>query len=295
MHASYGPSETTVAVSWCDTSTVPSDQRVGTVPLGTPYPGVRLSVLDPLGRPLPRGLVGELAVAGPSVGPGYLGTAPERSGFVERHGERWYRTGDVVRVSHDGRVDVHGRADDQVKVRGHRIELDDVTAACTAVPGAQAAVVLPVGTAHRRRLVAWVLRAPGAALTGSDVRAGLRDRLPDYMIPSDVVVLDELPLAASGKVDRSALPAPEQVAVQRVPLSGATQERVADVWQSVLGVRPTSADDDFFALGGDSFGAVRAVTAIGSGLAVVDLFRHPTVAELSALLDHKCSPPWRPR
>ena len=287
VHASYGPSETTVAVSWCDTATVPADQRVGTVPLGTPYPGVRLSVLDPQGRPLPRGLVGELAVGGPSVGPGYLGTAPETSGFVERHGERWYRTGDVVRVSHDGRIDVHGRADDQVKVRGHRIELDDVTAACTAVPGAQAAVVLPVGTAHRRRLVAWVLRAPGAALTGSDVRAGLRDRLPDYMIPSDVVVLDELPLAASGKVDRAALPAPEQVAAQRVPLSGATQERVADVWQQVLGVRPTSADDDFFALGGDSFGAVRAVTAIGGGLAVVDLFRHPTVAELAALLDHR--------
>ena len=288
VHASYGPSETTVAVSWCDTATVPADQRVGTVPLGTPYPGVRLSVLDPQGRPLPRGLVGELAVGGPSVGPGYLGTAPERSGFVERHGERWYRTGDVVRVSHDGRIDVHGRADDQVKVRGHRIELDDVTAACTAVTGAQAAVVLPVGTAHRRRLVAWVLRAPGAALTGSDVRAGLRDRLPDYMIPSDVVVLDELPLAASGKVDRAALPAPEQVAAQTGsahavprrsawPTSGSRSSACARR-------RPTTTSSRSAATRSVRCGPSPRSAA---GLAVVDLFRHPTVAELAALLDHR--------
>lgn len=286
VHASYGPSETTVAVSWCDTASVPESQRHGVVPLGEPYPGVELAVLDAEGRPVPRGLIGELVVTGPSVSAGYLGAQPAKSGFVERAGRRWYRTGDLVRIHHSGRVDVQGRVDDQVKVRGHRVELDDVVAACTEVPGVRAAVVLPRGEAHRRKLVAWLALEDGATLEPAAVRAALRDTLPDYMLPSDLVVIDDVPLTPNGKVDRAALPSPDDVvAPPGRPLSTDTERAVAAAFAASLGIDVTSVDDDFFALGGDSFGAVRTVAAIGGGLAIVDLFRNPTVAELARLLE----------
>lgn len=296
VHTSYGPTETTVAVSCCDTSSIADADRRGAVPLGTPYPGVEFAVLDPDGRPLPRGLPGELAIGGPSVGAGYLGGADERarsrfcgSPFpASAAADWWYRTGDLVRVRHDDLIEVRGRADDQVKVRGNRVELDDVAAACQEVPGVAAAVVLPTGDGHHRRLTAWVATTdPGR--TPAEIRSILRDRVPDYMIPSAIVVLDELPLAPSGKIDRTALAVPDTAPATVARMPATPRERtVADAFHAVLGDVEIDADTDFFAAGGDSFGAVRLAAAL-DGVSVLDVFRHPTAADLAGLLDRRAA------
>ncbi|MGI5183219.1 non-ribosomal peptide synthetase/MFS transporter [Dactylosporangium sp. CA-152071] len=273
----YGPTETTVSVLGCDVREIPAGRRHGIVPIGRPFPNVECLVTDPAGRPVPAGVPGELHIGGPGVARGYLHGRDDR--FT---GDR-YRSGDRVRVDAHGLVHILGRVDDQVKIRGFRVELNEVAAAVRAVPGVGEVVVLPVGEAHTRRLAAWV--TPATADTGV-IRAALRDRLPDYMVPSAFVALDRLPLTANGKVDRAALPAPAApAAATRVAPSTPTQVRVAAAWAQVLDDADPGLDDDFFALGGDSFKAVRAVRAIDPQLRVIDLFTHPTVRELAAYLD----------
>ncbi|WP_433200471.1 non-ribosomal peptide synthetase/MFS transporter [Dactylosporangium sp. CS-047395] len=273
----YGPTETTVSVLGCDVREVPAQRRIGTVPIGRPFANVECRVTDRAGRPVPAGVPGELRIGGPSVARGYLGV------HDERFQQGWYRSGDRVRLDAHGLVQILGRVDDQVKIRGFRVELNEVATAVRGVPGVGEAVVLPVGEAHTRRLAAWI--TPGTADPGA-VRAALRDRLPDYMVPSAFVVLDRLPLTANGKVDRTALPAPQPPgAATRVAPETPTQLRVAAAWAEVLDGAEIGLDDDFFALGGDSFKAVRAVRAIDPQLRVIDLFTRPTVRELAAYLD----------
>jgi amino acid adenylation domain-containing protein len=273
----YGPTETTVSVLGCDVREVPAERRHGIVPIGRPFPNVDCLVTDQAGRAVPAGVPGELRIGGPSVARGYLNVSDGR--FVDG----WYRSGDRVRVDARGLVEIMGRVDDQVKIRGFRVELNEVASALRAVDGVVEAVVLPVGEAHTRRLAAWITPATADPAL---VRAVLRDRLPDYMVPSALVVLDVLPLTANGKVDRAALPAPAPPgAATRVAPETPTQLRIAAAWAQVLDGAEIGLDDDFFALGGDSFKAVRTIRAIDPQLRVIDLFTRPTVRELAAYLD----------
>ncbi len=288
---SYGPTETTVAVFMCDVDDVPGQRRHGVVPLGRPLPGVVCHVAGPDGRPLPAGMPGELWIGGPSVARGYAGrddlTAERFVPDPLAGSQRCYRTGDRVQIMPDGEVRFLGRLDDQVKVRGFRVELGEVAAALRAAPGVAEAAVLPVGQAHQRRLIAWI--APQSA-DPSAVRAFLRTRLPEYMLPSALVTLACLPLTPNGKVDRAALPVPETGdSGDGGPPQTAYEQRVAQVWQAVLGVQGVGRDDDFFALGGDSFQAVRAVRDIDPGLRVIDLFTASTVRDLGAFLQARAA------
>ncbi|OUC97475.1 non-ribosomal peptide synthetase/MFS transporter [Streptosporangium minutum] len=280
-----GPTETTVSVLGGRVPGTPSGS--GSVPLGRPLPGVECHIVDPAGRPLPAGVPGDLWVASPSLARGYLNRPDLTSErFVPdpvTGTGRCYRTGDRVRLNSAGLVEFLGRVDDQVKIRGFRVELGEVKAALQEQPGVAEAAVLPVGEGRSRRLAAWV--APASADLAA-VRAGLRERLPDYMVPSVFVVLDELPLTPLGKVDRARLPVPEAApAAERVAPSTPTELRIAAVWADILGVEDVGVDDDFFTLGGDSFRAVRAVREIDPALRVIDLFTRPTVRELAAHLD----------
>ena len=288
---SYGPCETTVATFMCDVDTVPPSQREGVVPLGVPLANVDCWVVDPRGRPLPRGVPGDLVIGGPTVARGYLGadgsgaflsSPPQSSAGPSHTTGRCYRTGDRVRVRLDGTVEFQGRLDDQIKIRGFRVELGEVGAALRTAPGVAEAFALPVGQSHGRRLVAWVTPSN---VDVAAVREALRKRLPEYMVPSQIITLERLPLNANGKVDRSALPSPSDRSAGHEPPATPTQRRIAAAWREVLNVAEIGLDDDFFALGADSFQAVRAVRALGSGLRVIDLFTYPTVRELSRCLE----------
>ncbi|GAA1622118.1 non-ribosomal peptide synthetase/MFS transporter [Catellatospora bangladeshensis] len=278
----YGPTETTVSVLGCRTADIPAAQRHGIVPIGLPFANVRCRVTDPAGREVPAGVPGELRLGGPSVARGYLGLADGR------FDGGWYRSGDRVRVNAAGLVEILGRVDDQVKIRGFRVELTEVATALREVAGVGEAVVLPVGQAHTRRLAAWITPESADPVL---VRAALRDRLPDYMVPAAITPLAALPLTANGKVDRAALPEPAPpAAANGVPPSTPMEQRVAAAWAQVLECGEFGVDDDFFALGGDSFKAVRAVRAIDPQLRVIDLFTRPTVRELAAHLDGGARP-----
>ncbi|MGW1541293.1 non-ribosomal peptide synthetase/MFS transporter [Streptomyces sp. NPDC002309] len=283
----YGHTESTMVRMVCDVDDVPRDLRTGIVPLGRPVANTAGFLADRNGRPLPAGIPGEFLVGGPGVARGYIG-APDLTAqrFITVDGQRMYCSGDVLRMRRDGWVEFRGRVDDQVKVRGYRVEPGDVADAVRQLPGVAEAVVLPVGEGQRQGLAAWLVPEPGSRLDVRQVRTGLRDRLPEYMVPGSLVVLDRMPLTPNGKVDRKALPSPEarQDEDRALPRT-ATEHRLAEVWARVLGLAEVGIDDDFFALGGDSFAAVRAVAACDPGLRVIDMFTRPTVRELAAHLD----------
>ncbi|GLW10446.1 hypothetical protein Misp01_55740 [Microtetraspora sp. NBRC 13810] len=291
IQSHYGHTESTMICLVCDTEEIPAGHRTGIVPLGRPLPGVYGHLVDANLRPVPVGVPGELVVGGPGVTRGYIGL-PELTAerFVPDPvtGEgRCYRSGDLLRVTAGGQVEFRGRVDDQVKVRGYRVELGEVSTALRALPQIAEAVVLPTGEGRARQLAAWVTPAAGSAVDPPAVRSALRERLPDYMVPAQLVVLDRLPLNPNGKVDRAALPEPRPEVTEFTPPGTAGEELVARAWARVLDVTEVGAHDDFFALGGDSFAAVRAVKEIGHGLRVIDLFTRPTVAELAAFLDDR--------
>ncbi|WP_405944658.1 non-ribosomal peptide synthase/polyketide synthase [Streptomyces sp. NBC_00932] len=283
----YGPSECTV-----DSVVAPLESSPHQV-IGRPFGGVRLHVLDAALRLAPAGVPGELYIAGAGLARGYLNRPGLTSGrFVADpfgpDGSRMYRTGDLARWNPDGNLEFLGRTDDQVKIRGFRIELGEVEAVLAEHPGiARAAVIVRQDRAQGPRLIAYLQAATGAELRPEDLRAHLRARLPEYMVPAAFVSLDALPLTPNGKLDRRALPEPESTPAPAGRAPHSTHEHVlAGLFAEVLGLPQVGVDDDFFDLGGHSLLATRLVARVratlGVELALSALFRTPTVAGLAA-------------
>ncbi|MEU6888928.1 amino acid adenylation domain-containing protein [Streptomyces viridosporus] len=297
----YGITETCVHVT---IHTVTEDDVRGTVrsPIGRPLAGQHGYVLDPWGRLVPPGTVGELYVSGGGVARGYR-NRPELTAerFLDdpfgAPGARMYRTGDLVRVLPDGRLAYVGRADHQVKIRGHRIEPGEIETALRALPGVRDAAVVARADGGTARLVAHVVTAEARPLDPPALREGLRLSLPDYMVPALFVRHERLPLTANGKVDRVALTAVRARAAGQgahAAPEGPVEQALAGVWSQVLGAEHVSRTDNFFDLGGDSILALRLVglgRLAGLAFTVADVFRARTLADLAALVTDAADTP----
>ncbi|WP_329022623.1 non-ribosomal peptide synthetase [Streptomyces sp. NBC_01423] len=270
----YGPTETVVGC--CVYEVDDRTDLSGTVPIGRPIANTGLYVLDTNMKPVARGAVGELFIGGAGVARGYWnrpGLTAERfvpDPFAAEPGARLYRTGDLVRMRPDGELECLGRADTQVKVRGYRVELEEIEAALTRLAAVREAVVLlREDRPGEHRLAAYVTPAgDGSGCAEDGLRAELRSGLPEYMVPDHFVVLDELPLAQSGKVDRRALPQPTRDAPVVLPDLPATplEQVIADVWADVLGLSSVGRKDNFQTLGGHSLLTVQAAARIRKAL-----------------------------
>ncbi|MET0397438.1 MAG: amino acid adenylation domain-containing protein [Longimicrobiaceae bacterium] len=296
LYNEYGPTEGTV---WCTVHECRPDEAAARVPIGLPVPGARVYVLDHAGRPAPVGVPGEVHVGGGGVARGYLarpGLTAERfvpDPFAEGPGGRMYRTGDLARRLADGALEFLGRTDQQVKVRGFRVEPGEVEDALLAHPAVREAAVAAREERGGARLVAYVVLRDGEAMDAAGLRDFLRERLPEPLVPSAWVALDAVPRTPNGKTDRGALPAPDAGDAVRAHVEPRTETeaRVADAWAAVLGVEPVGALDDFFDLGGHSLLAMQAVSRIRHALEVElpvhAIFDHPTVERLAAEIDRR--------
>ncbi|HSK77695.1 MAG TPA: amino acid adenylation domain-containing protein [Thermoanaerobaculia bacterium] len=288
----YGPTEMTVWVSVADCRD--AGRRP---PIGRPVGNKRVYVLDRSLQPVPAGVVGELWVGGAGVARGYL-NRPDLTAerfwpdpFGGDPGARAYRTGDLVRWLPDGNLDFVGRNDHQVKIRGFRIELGEIEAALNVHPAVRESVVVARQDGGEKVLVGY-LTTHGAAPAPAELRAFLKDRLPEYMVPSIFMVLEALPLSPNDKVDRKALPAPEGgragLSGEFVPPEGDVQERLAAIWADVLRIDRVGAHDNFFELGGHSLRATQVFARIEEAfhveLPLRTLFERPTVAGLAEAL-----------
>ncbi|MGE8942917.1 MupA/Atu3671 family FMN-dependent luciferase-like monooxygenase [Leptospira interrogans] len=286
----YGPTETTI---W--SATGPATMSSGAVPLGTPIANTQLYVLDQSQQLVAAGMPGELYIAGDGVARGYLNRedlTSERFMPDPFHpGGRMYRTGDLVRIGEDGELHFLGRADFQVKVRGYRIELGEIEARIGLHPAvAEAVVVARAEDANDVRIVAYV-RYKGAPVSEADLRAHVRGALPEFMVPSHFVTMQTFPLTPNAKVDRKALPRPEEAAkavevAEFVAPADDLQQRLADAFKAILGVEKVGAFDNFFNLGGHSLLAVQLhrelKKTIAPELTITDIYRFPTVSGLAS-------------
>ncbi|MDR5782375.1 AMP-binding protein [Caballeronia sp. LZ065] len=287
----YGPTETTVGVLVHE---VPLDASFDgdpgmALPLTHVLANNRVRVVDEDGKPAPAGAAGELQVGGRQLTPGYLGAAnPDAFVTEAATGERFYATGDFVLRLPSGELRWLGRTDDQVKIRGHRIEPGEVEAACRSLPDVAQAVVMPIGEASSRMLAAWCVPASGAQLDVQTLRHALSQVLPDAWVPAHVMIAAALPRLANGKIDRRALPLPEQAAATGVTPASGIETVLARTMAELLGRAQIGVTDDFFALGGDSLLVIRLVSRVAERLRVEMLpglvFAHPNVRALATAL-----------
>jgi len=295
----YGPTETTV---WSSFYEVKSDLK--RVLIGRPVANTSAYVLDPNGQPVPIGVTGELFIGGECVTHGYH-NRPELTAerFLPdpfRPGSRMYKSGDVVRYLPDGNIECLGRNDNQVKLRGYRIELGEIETALTEHHAVRQAVVVPNKQNDDLRLVAYLIASNGS-LHYSEVREYLQTRLPDYMVPSVYLTVDSFPLSPAGKVDRRALPPPEDFKRETekgfVAPRNELELKLTRIWEQVLRVSPIGTDENFFDLGGHSLLAVKLFAEIeksfGKNLPLATLFQAPTVRQLArVLLDEGWQAAW---
>jgi amino acid adenylation domain-containing protein len=308
----YGPTETVVGC--CVFSVRAKDVGSGSVPIGRPIANTRLYILDKFLQPVPIGVAGELCIGGDGVARGYL-NQPEITTqkfipdpFARTEGQRLYRTGDLARYLPDGNIEFLGRIDHQVKIRGFRVELGEIEQTLKLHPAVRDALVITRETKSGgggngngtgggtvggdRQLVAYVVSDADQPPTSADLRALLAAKLPPYMVPPFFVTLRAFPLTPNGKVDRQALPAPDErasvsaeIAAPRTPL----EEALVGMWSQALGGRPVGIHDDFFQLGGDSLDAVGLIEGINHAfdlkLRVVQLYQNPTAAKMAASLN----------
>jgi amino acid adenylation domain-containing protein len=295
----YGPTESTVVATSCVVR--PEESGASAPPIGGPIANTSVYILDEWGQPALPGAVGELYVGGVGLARGYLnGPALTAERFVpdpfsEREGARLYRTGDLARHRADGRVEFVGRRDHQVKLRGLRIELGEIEAALLGHPEVGRCVVLQREDAPgQKMLVGYVEgRAGASSPVREELRAFLKGKLPDYMVPATFVLLEAFPLTPNGKIDRGALPAPDrsgaELAASFLAPRNATEEALAGLWSEMLGVERVGVQHDFFELGGHSLIAVQMVWKIretfGVDVPLKALFEYPTIAELAALIE----------
>ncbi len=282
----YGSTETQRAVGY---HVAEEDGPKEVLPLGRGIPDVQLLVLNPAGVLAGIGELGEVSVRSPHIALGYLGD-PQLT--AERFVADRYRTGDLGRYLPDGEVAFAGRADTQVKIRGFRIELGEIEAVLGRFPGVREAVVVArQDRGEERYLAAYVVPAARATFIERELRAFLRQRLPDHMVPAVLVVLDVLPLTPNRKIDRKALPAPEQRRAEEAFLAPRTpvEEVLAGIWAQLLGLERVGAADDFFALGGHSLLGTQVMSrlraAFGIELPLRALFEAPTLADLAARVE----------
>jgi natural product biosynthesis luciferase-like monooxygenase protein len=290
----YGPTETTIWSSTCDLL----DDGQG-VSIGRPIANTLMYVLDDHLQPVPCKSAGELCIGGHGVARGYL----DRSGlsadkfvpdpFAGQPGARMYRTGDLVRYSPDGRIEYLGRLDNQVKLRGFRIELEDIESALVEEQRVeQAAVVARDAAPGDKQLVAYIVPKSGVKVTQADLLSHLRCKLPEFMVPSSFVFLTSLPLTTSGKIDRKSLPAPVSQARgdgrEYAPPRGSLERTIAAIWQQVLKLEKVSVKDNFFDIGGHSLLLaqvhIRLRDTINGDLPLLKLLEYPTISSLSAYL-----------
>jgi len=291
----YGPTEGTT-FTCCYPIPAGFDPQATSVPIGKPIANTRVYILDAYMNPLAVGVKGELYIGGDGLARGYLGrphlTAQKFVPDPFGDGDRLYRTGDVARWRAEGEVEFLGRADQQVKLRGFRIELGEIEAAlCSHAGVREAAALVREDAPGDKRLVAYYVMATGAEVTAGELRGHLSGLLPDYMVPSTVVLLDSLPLTPNGKLDRQALPAPgearpdSEFEVPRTP----AEEIVCGLFAHLLGVARVGADDNFFELGGHSLLAMQTVSrlrlAFGVEVALRSLFEAPTPRLLAHIIE----------
>lgn len=303
----YGPTENTTFSTWYEVQTV--SENANTIPIGRPIANTQLYVLDRALQPVPIGVPGELYLGGAGLARGYL-NRPELTAerFIDPPagiGEAsicLYKTGDRVRYLPDGNLEFLGRVDQQVKIRGFRIEPGEIEAVLEQHPAVRDAVVEVRATqTGEKQLVAYAVPHAGQAITLSDLRRFLKQTLPDYMMPSTIVLLETLPLTANGKVDRRALPdpalTPAETETEATAPADNLELQLLMLWEEILGVQPIRVDDNFFNLGGHSLMALRLFTAIeaqfGRSLPITALFQAPTVSQFAATLrDVGWSAPW---
>jgi amino acid adenylation domain-containing protein/non-ribosomal peptide synthase protein (TIGR01720 family) len=298
----YGPTEdTTYSTSELFKRDVDESPTVG-----RPVSNTQGYLLDRRGRPLPIGVPGEVHLGGMGLARGYLGR-PDLTAekfipdpFSVEPGARMYRTGDLARFLPDGRIDFLGRIDYQVKIRGYRIELGEIEAVLNEYPSVETCVVVARDDVNGdKRLVAYVVAREGEEPTLLELRNFLRERLLEHMVPLAFVLLDEMPLTPNGKINRRALPAPDdlrpEIEQRYVAPRNAIEEALVDVWQEVLGINPIGVSDDFFDLGGHSLTATRLLSKVRgifrTELPLSVVFEATTVEELAvALVEHEAKP-----
>jgi amino acid adenylation domain-containing protein len=290
----YGPTESTTFTSWYQVENIP--ENAVTIPIGKPVSNTAIYILDSRLQPVPVGIVGELYIGGDGLAREYL-NRPELTAekfvidpFSEKPGSCLYRTGDLARYLPDGNIEFKGRIDHQVKIRGYRIEPGEIEAVLGQHPDVRETIVI-TGASHigDKRLAAYVVPNEMSGLTTKLLRSYLKEKLPDYMVPSFFTLLDSLPMTPNGKVDRDALPKPEQsispkeetFVAPRSPL----EFQLAKIWGKVLGIQSVGIRDNFFDLGGHSLLAVRLIAEIkketGINLTLMAFILAPTIEQLA--------------